>query len=388
MFRPACTRAVNVLPPGNVIGYPGSSDNILVAVSVDICWWENGDGSGTIWTEHTVDGDYNGAFSVYFADINADGYMDILGTAYNQDDITWWENVDGSGTNLTEHTIDGDFDAARSVYSADVNGDGYMDVIGAATNGDDITWWENSDTSPGTIWTEHSIDDDYYFPTSVVSTDINGDGYLDVIGASDGFDEITWWDLSRYITEGNLESSVLNVQDSPIWLNISWTSTVPAGTSVSFQVRASDDSSSMGAWSDTLLSPCSLNGILNDQDRYFQYNVILNTTDTLLSPVLHDVTVTWNPVNTEGSSGIESNSLIGARPNPALGYAVLIFSLQVDSQVELTVYDLAGRIVHYLDNMYNAGIHELTLNNLVSGVYLIRMTSEEFTETRSFVLIE
>ncbi|RKZ05447.1 hypothetical protein DRQ25_16095, partial [Candidatus Fermentibacteria bacterium] len=45
-----------------------------------------------------------------------------------------------------EHTIVGEYVGANSVYSADINGDGYMDVLGAARITDDITWWENSDT--------------------------------------------------------------------------------------------------------------------------------------------------------------------------------------------------------------------------------------------------
>jgi hypothetical protein len=97
--------------------------------------------------EHTVDGDFDGAWSVYSADVNGDGYMDVLGAAYYADDITWWENVGGSGTSWTEHTVDGDFWGAHSVYSADVNGDGYMDVLGTAGYADDITWWENNNGS-------------------------------------------------------------------------------------------------------------------------------------------------------------------------------------------------------------------------------------------------
>lgn len=42
--------------------------------------------------------DFDGAISVYFSDINGDGYMDVLGAAILDHDITWWENNDGSGT--------------------------------------------------------------------------------------------------------------------------------------------------------------------------------------------------------------------------------------------------------------------------------------------------
>ncbi len=44
-----------------------------------------------------------------------------------------------------EHTVRNYFSCAHTVYSADVNGDGYMDVLGAACFADDITWWENVD---------------------------------------------------------------------------------------------------------------------------------------------------------------------------------------------------------------------------------------------------
>jgi hypothetical protein len=73
-----------------------------------------------------------------------DGDADVLGAAHSDDDITWWENATGDGTSWTEHTIDGSFNGAHSVHAADVDGDGDQDVLGAATYGDDITWWENS----------------------------------------------------------------------------------------------------------------------------------------------------------------------------------------------------------------------------------------------------
>jgi hypothetical protein len=40
------------------------------------------------------------------------------------------------------HTIDGNFDLACSVYAVDVDGDGDIDVLGAAADADDITWWK------------------------------------------------------------------------------------------------------------------------------------------------------------------------------------------------------------------------------------------------------
>lgn len=44
---------------------------------------------------------------------------------------------------FTEHTIDGSFYRAKSVFATDVDGDGDVDILGAAFSADDITWWEN-----------------------------------------------------------------------------------------------------------------------------------------------------------------------------------------------------------------------------------------------------
>ncbi len=93
------------------------------------------------FTEHTIKGDFGGANSVYATDVDGDGDVDVLGAALDADDITWWEN-DGSES-FTEHTIKGDFNGATSVYATDVDGDGDVDVLGAAYIANEITWWEN-----------------------------------------------------------------------------------------------------------------------------------------------------------------------------------------------------------------------------------------------------
>jgi hypothetical protein len=42
-----------------------------------------------------------------------------------------------------DHTIDGSYDGAYAVYATDADGDGDVDVLGAALSADEITWWEN-----------------------------------------------------------------------------------------------------------------------------------------------------------------------------------------------------------------------------------------------------
>jgi hypothetical protein len=353
----------------------------------DITWWENMDGSGTNWTEHTVDRDFNFAFSVFSADVNGDGYMDILGAAQQDRDITWWENVGGSGTSWTEHTVDGDFDGAHSVFSADVNGDGYMDVLGAAYHADDITWWENVDGS-GTSWTEHTVDGEFWGAASVFSADVNGDGYMDVLGAALLGDDITWWDLTEYLPDGWLESSILDTQIDPDWDYLEWSSEIPPGTSASLQVRASDDHTSMGAWSDTLSIPCLLEGILSDGDRYVQYRVILEASDPDTTPALFDLMLTWDPMGIESGENPAQLALLPFSPNPASVPAVR-FSLPEPASVDISIFDLSGRLIREIHGEeYSPGYHDVLLGELSPGIYFCRMISDDFKATQHFVVIE
>ena len=167
-----------------------------------ITWWENLDGAGLNWSEHTVDGTFDDARRVYAEDMDGDGDVDVLGAAREADDITWWENLDGTGQNWSEHTVDGAFDNARGVFAEDVDGDGDMDVLGAAFSAGDITWWENLDGT-GLNWSEHTVDAAFSGALSVYAEDVDGDGDMDVLGAAAYLvDGITWWE--------NLDGTGLN----------------------------------------------------------------------------------------------------------------------------------------------------------------------------------
>ncbi len=355
----------------------------------EITWWENVDGSGTSWVEHTVDSNYHYASSVFSTDVNGDGYMDVLGAAYLGDEITWWENVGGSGTSWVEHTVDGGYNGPVSVYSTDVNGDGFMDVLGAASSGNEITWWENVDGS-GTGWIKHIVAANIIWASSVYAVDVNGDGFKEVLGAASLADEIVWWDVSEFELDGWLESSCLFLGNDPGWGEIHWTGTEPLGTVIAFQVRSSDspDSNAMGSWSDTLHSPCGLAGILEEYDSYFQYRVILQTSDSAVTPVLDDVTITWNPLGMEGVAANELQ-LFPISPNPSSGFPIIKFSLPEPGSVELSVLDVSGRIVRKVGQYeYSAGYHDVQLENLSSGIYFCRMTLGESAATQRFVVLE
>ena len=178
--------------------FDGDTDLDVVGAASDadnIAWWENTNGQGTFGTAQTIDGNFNGASSVCAADIDGDGDMDVVGAASNADDIAWWEN-DGEGAFGTAQIIDGDFKGASSVHAYDVDMDGDLDVIATAAVEGYVTWWENTD-GQGTFERTQTIDDNYEGASSVYVADVDGDGDPDVLGAASVADDVTWWEILR-----------------------------------------------------------------------------------------------------------------------------------------------------------------------------------------------
>jgi len=157
------------------------------------------------FTKHLLDGNFTSANGVVSADVDGDGDMDILGSAIDANDVAWWEN-DGSQT-FTKHIIDGNFLGALSVEVADVDGDGDIDVSAAAFSGNETAWWENDSNQN---FTKHIID--AIVATSVYPKDVDGDGNLDFLGASFNDNSISWYandgsqNFTKHLIEVNYSS--------------------------------------------------------------------------------------------------------------------------------------------------------------------------------------
>ncbi|MEZ6124281.1 MAG: VCBS repeat-containing protein [Planctomycetaceae bacterium] len=86
----------------------------------------------------------DGAYSVFAADVDGDGDLDILSASSRDDTIAWYEN-DGNQV-FTKRVISTAADGAYSVFAADVDGDGDLDVLSASYSDDTIAWYETTAT--------------------------------------------------------------------------------------------------------------------------------------------------------------------------------------------------------------------------------------------------
>jgi hypothetical protein len=168
-------------------------NDILSVASENVSWYENIDGKGTFSTRKVISSNISGGKSVYAADLDGDGDLDVLSASSYDNKIAWYENTDGQGMFGQQQVLSEVAYSAQSVYAADLDGDGDMDVLSASSNNDDLVWYENID-GMGAFGSQQIISINANSPYSVYAADLDGDGDMDVLSASSIDDKIAWYE--------------------------------------------------------------------------------------------------------------------------------------------------------------------------------------------------
>ena len=117
---------------------------------------------------------------MYAADLDGDGDLDVLSASLNDDKIAWYRNqgggVFGSQQVITTTAADG----AISVYAADLDGDGDLDVLSASLHDDNIAWYRNQ--GGGVFGSQQVITTPADFAFSVYRADPTGTGIKTCLG--------------------------------------------------------------------------------------------------------------------------------------------------------------------------------------------------------------
>ncbi len=183
---PASDSARSVFPAD--IDGDGDMDVFSAARFDDTISWHENDGSQN-FTAHTISTTADRPAGLFATDVDGDGDIDAVNASSGGDAIVWYEN-DGS-QNFTAHTMSTVPDGAESVFAVDLDGDGDIDVLSASINDDRIAWYEN-DGSQNFI--AHTITTSADFALSVFAADVDGDGDMDVLSASTADDKIAWYE--------------------------------------------------------------------------------------------------------------------------------------------------------------------------------------------------
>ncbi|MDC0235177.1 VCBS repeat-containing protein, partial [Candidatus Marinimicrobia bacterium] len=163
--------------------------------AADVVWYENTMDIGMIgsWTAADIATSADGATSVFTADMDNDGDMDIVSASYNDDAIAWYENDGAANPSWTAADIATSADQAYSVFAADMDNDGDMDIVSASYNDDAIAWYEN-DGAADPSWTAADIATSANGAIAVFAADMDNDGDMDIVSASMNDDAIAWYE--------------------------------------------------------------------------------------------------------------------------------------------------------------------------------------------------
>ena len=182
--------------------------DLLAATGWDVIWWENS--GGNTFTRQTLNPVINPKI-VIAVDLDKEGDMDIMVAGY---ELAWLEN--NGQQQFTKHFIAYSNDEAMVVV--DLNKDGYLDIVTASSNGA-ITWWKNNAAHSFSKQTILAGGDITTTGGSIFAADLDLDGDIDIIASPTLSGTISWWEndghenFTRHIIPVGFGTSSLFVFD-------------------------------------------------------------------------------------------------------------------------------------------------------------------------------
>ncbi len=162
----------------------------------------------------------DGAQVLKVADFNNDGNLDIAAGGDYVNDIYFFAG-NGNGTFAAPTTLNGgSVRYVQHINAADLDGDGLTDLISSSRRDAKLAWYPQQPAgSDSTFAPQVLINKSASSVNRVIATDLNGDGFEDLVSASRTDGKISWY--RNNLNQGFFEQEVLyNVGEGGIGLEI------------------------------------------------------------------------------------------------------------------------------------------------------------------------
>ena len=140
------------------------------------------------------------------ADLNNDGAMDIVTIDALGGLCHWWKSSGGTNPTFTKIQFDNNFPQAGPIFTADVNGDGHMDILGTSFTGEKVIYWQNDGNNPTPSFTRNVLKSGFGGAFKVIAADLDGDSDIDVAAVARVPKQ-----LRVFYNDGNLNPSFTQV---------------------------------------------------------------------------------------------------------------------------------------------------------------------------------
>lgn len=172
--------------------FDGDNDmDVVIAANNNIAWYENLDGLGTFGEPITIQEGMQQSFGLFPADIDGDESIDLVVAYFDEDILAWYKNL-GDGTFEDIQIVSQVIDGAFFPSCFDLDGDNDLDIVLGLSNTLGLYWFENSN-GDGEVWEEHLIDGSIEQARAQAIGDIDGDNDLDILSNEVGVSYLSWF---------------------------------------------------------------------------------------------------------------------------------------------------------------------------------------------------
>jgi len=192
-----------------VVGFSGES---VEAADLDqdgdldvlggLALFESDGGSPPAFTPHVIGSMPMIVNATAVLDVDRDGDLDVLSAGQDADTVAWHENDGFLPPRFKTRILTTTADFATSVYGADLDGDGDVDLLSSSFFDNTVAWYESDGGSPPSF-VERAVSTNAPGARSVFAADLEGDGDVDVIAATQNDAKVVWHVNDADFTDGD-----------------------------------------------------------------------------------------------------------------------------------------------------------------------------------------
>jgi len=356
----------------------GDNDLDIIASSSannTVVWYENLDGQGDFSYANEISNMVLDAWEVKVADFDGDGDLDVLATNRGNNTLSWFKNLNGQGDFSEELIINNNAISVYAVETADIDGDGDIDVLANSSSLGYPAWYENLD-GQGTFGTEQIID--YIGTFNVKAADIDGDGDIDLFTKTldDTIVTMYWYENTDGLGDFVQRQSITNDHQPRDYYPTDIDNDGDVDLLVVYVgdggVTWFENTDGLGLFSDKKVIDSTVGGSSIvagkiDQDDYF--DAVVSTSDGI---------VWYKNENYLGMEDVNTFEFT-LTPNPTKG----VVSINTPNALikSLSIYDVLGQLVLTQNNSKNT----LDISFLSSGLYLIKIETDNGVAVKKVV---